>query len=124
VTAVTTAGDGTSAVTTAVSAPEPDAERVAALTLRSAGVAALWPGTFGEIATYLPGRRVLGVRVGPGSVEIHLVAHYRVDGRDVSLVELAAAVRRTVIAATAAQVVDVYIDDVLDAEASEGTGQR
>ena len=116
--------DGTTAVTTAVSAPEPDAEHVAALALRCAGVATLWPGTFGEIATYLPGRRVPGVRIGPGSAEIHLVARYRVDGRDVSLVELADAVRRTVIAGAAAQVVDVYIDDVVDAEASEGTGQR
>jgi hypothetical protein len=116
--------DGTTAVTAALSALEPDAERVAALALRCAGVATLWPGTFGEIATYLPGRRVPGVRIGPGAAEIHVVARYRVDGGDVSLVELADAVRRTVIAGTAAQVVDVYIDDVVDAEASEGTGQR
>ena len=102
--------------------PEPDAEHVAALALGCAGVAALWPGMFGEIATYLPGRRVPGVRVGPGSAEIHLVARYRVDGRDVSLVELAEAVRRTVVAGASAQVVDVYIDDVSEAT-SEGTGQ-
>ena len=115
--------DGTAAVTAAGSPPEPDADRVAALALRCAGVATLWPGTFGEIATYLPGRRVPGVRIGPGSVELHLVVRYRVDEGGVSLVELAEAVRRTVIAGTAAQVVDVYIDDVVDADASEGSGQ-
>lgn len=109
---------------TSVNSPEPDAERVAAVALRCAGVATLWPGTFGEIATYLPGRRVPGVRVGPGSAEIHLVARYRVDGRDVSLLDLADTVRRTVIADATAQVVDVHIEDVVDAEASEGTGQR
>ena len=60
--------------------PEPDAEHVAALARAAPARATLCRGMFGEIATYLPGRRVPGVRVGPGSAEIDLVARYRLDG--------------------------------------------
>ncbi|WP_206686166.1 hypothetical protein [Kribbella qitaiheensis] len=36
------------------------------------GVADLHGGVFGEVATYLPGGRVAGVRIAEGHVEIHL----------------------------------------------------
>ncbi|MFD6093293.1 hypothetical protein ACFWGN_14330 [Oerskovia sp. NPDC060338] len=37
------------------------------------GVVRLHPGDLGEVATYLPGRAVTGVRLRPDEVEVHLV---------------------------------------------------
>lgn len=55
--------------------PEPDrAEVIADLVLAVAGVAGLHGGTYGHVATYLPGRAVTGVRTGIGSTDVHLVA--------------------------------------------------
>lgn len=54
--------------------PDPDA--VAAAVLSCPSVAALSGGRLGEVATYLPGRRVAGVRLGEGTVEVHVVGHY------------------------------------------------
>ena len=39
-------------------------------------VVALHGGPFGEVATYLPGRRVRGVRVTEEEVDIHVVGRY------------------------------------------------
>jgi uncharacterized alkaline shock family protein YloU len=95
------------------SAPEPDAESVAAAALSCEGVHSLTRGAdVVEIATYLPGRRVQGVRVGPGRAEVHIVTEYGVN-----IVEVADRVRAAVQAAAttdaaAAPQVDVYIDDV------------
>lgn len=36
------------------------------------GVADLHAGVFGEVGTYLPGRRVAGITIGPGGAEIHV----------------------------------------------------
>lgn len=47
-------------------------DQVAAAVLAVPGVAALHGGTFGEAATYLPGRRVRGVRLGEDGTDIHL----------------------------------------------------
>jgi hypothetical protein len=38
------------------------------------GVAGLGSGTIGELATYLPGRRVPGIRVSPERVELEICA--------------------------------------------------
>ncbi|MDQ3158005.1 MAG: Asp23/Gls24 family envelope stress response protein [Actinomycetota bacterium] len=40
------------------------------------GVADLHPGTFGEVATYLPGRRVVGVRLRDDVTEVHVVLRF------------------------------------------------
>ena len=37
------------------------------------GVSSLHAGVFGEVATYLPGRRVNGVRLGDEACEVHVV---------------------------------------------------
>ncbi|GAA1907873.1 hypothetical protein [Lapillicoccus jejuensis] len=50
------------------------AERLRDLALGVPGVVSLYPGTFGEIATYLPSRRVAGIRVLPDAVHIHVCA--------------------------------------------------
>lgn len=42
--------------------------------LANPAVARLDGGPFGSVATYLPGRRVVGVRVGAGGVELAVVA--------------------------------------------------
>ena len=54
------------------------AELVAAAVLACPEVAGLHGGRFGEVATYLPGRRVIGVRITPTEVFVHVIARYRV----------------------------------------------
>jgi len=71
------------------------------------GVANLHTGAFGEVATYLPGRRVGGIRLLPGRCEVHVVIRWGSP-----LLATAAAIR----AAAAASVtgpVDVTIEDVI-----------
>jgi uncharacterized alkaline shock family protein YloU len=57
-------------------AEQPDPDAIAAAVTACPSVSGLSGGVAGEIATYLPGRRVTGVRVNPGSVEVHVVARY------------------------------------------------
>jgi hypothetical protein len=90
-----------------------DSERIAAVVCAVPGVAGLHSGMFGEVATYLPGRRVSGVRVNHGGVEVH-----------VSLL-LDAPVRPTAIAIQRA-VADIYempvevtIEDIVPPPAEE-----
>ena len=49
------------------------AEAVASAVLAVPGVNALYAGVFGEVATYLPGRRVNGVRLSDEACEVHVV---------------------------------------------------
>lgn len=99
--------------TTAGTAPEPDAETVAAAAVACEGVHALTRGSdVVEVATYLPGRRVLGVRVSPGRAEVHLVTEYGAN-----MVDVADRVRTAVRSAVTPPScpppqVDVYVDDV------------
>jgi len=55
------------------------AERVAEAALAVPGVAGLHGGVFGEIATYLPGRRIEGIRIGADLCAVHIVARYPAD---------------------------------------------
>ncbi|MEK8229175.1 hypothetical protein NKG05_29515 [Oerskovia sp. M15] len=61
------------------SPPEPTgleddlADQVVAAVLAVPGVVRLHGGVFGEVATYLPGRAVTGVRLRPDEAEVHLV---------------------------------------------------
>jgi hypothetical protein len=52
------------------------AARIGAAARGVPGVADLHGGLFGEIATYQPGERVIGVRLGDAAGEVHIV----VDG--------------------------------------------
>ena len=95
-------------------APEPDAEVVAAAALACDGVHSLTRGSdVVEVATYLPGRRVLGVRVAAGHAEVHIVTEYGAN-----VVEVADRVRAAILsavtagAAAPAPQVDVYVDDI------------
>lgn len=61
------------------------ADAVAATTLTVAGVADLHGGEFGEIATYLPGRKIVGVRLDADGCDIHISAEYPSDVNGVAL---------------------------------------
>ena len=89
------------------------AEAVADAVAACPGVVRLGTGSTIEVATYLPGRRVHGVRMGDDAVEVHVVAR-----PGTVLPDLAEAVRRAVITVVSTQIVDVYIDD-LDTEPEE-----
>lgn len=52
------------------------ADRIAIAVLSSPTVAGLDSGRFGEISTYLPGRRVAGVRIHPDEVTIGVIGRY------------------------------------------------
>ena len=83
------------------SVPPEIAEVVGQATTSVSGVAGLHPGMFGEIGTYLPGRRVPGIRVDENSV---------VYGSDLSA--LAAAIRSRVSILTGTRDVNVCVEDV------------
>ena len=53
-----------------------DADHIRAAVLACPGVVELSAGPFGEVASYLPGRTVPGVRVDDDHVEVHIVASY------------------------------------------------
>lgn len=88
-------------------APTDAAEAVAAATLAVPGVNGLHAGVLGEVATYLPGRRVNGVRLREDSCEVHIVLDW---GSPV--VETADEVRKAVEALVEGPV-DVTVEDVV-----------
>jgi hypothetical protein len=61
----------------------PDPERIAGVTAACPLVAGLNGGPLGGVATYLPRRRVTGVRVGPAGVDVHVTARYPATIREV-----------------------------------------
>jgi len=91
-------------------APEP-VDVVAAAVRAVPGVADLHGGMFGEVGTYLPGRRVPGVRLGEADTDIHVSIVFGAPVR-----ETAQAVRRAV-APLVTGPVHVSIEDVLPADA-------
>ena len=86
--------------------PRQPADRVAALVRAIPGVADLHPGMFGEVGTYLPGRRVPGVRLTETGIDVHVSVFFGAPVR-----EVAAQIRRAV-AAEVGGPVDVTIEDV------------
>lgn len=89
-------------------APEPltPAEAVAAAVLAVPGVVRLHGGRFGELGTYLPGRRVTGVRIDDEGTEVHLVVSDLVP-----VPQTAARVQR-VVSAIAPRPVRVHVEDI------------
>jgi uncharacterized alkaline shock family protein YloU len=85
-----------------------DADTVAGIARAVPGVVGLHAGMFGEVATYLPGRRVAGVRVADHTIDVHLT----VDA-DAKVRETAAAVRQAVADAYPAHAIDVTVEDVV-----------
>ena len=84
-----------------------DLEAVAAAALGCPLIAGLTGGRFGEIATYRPGQRIVGVREFDGAVEVHVVAKW---GRP--LPEVAEVVRAAVAPHAGGLPVAVFVDDI------------
>lgn len=87
--------------------PQPDAERIAAAVLACPSVAGLHSGLFGEVATYLPGRRVSGVRITPAGVSVHVVVRY-----PATIAQVDFAVRAAVAPHAGWLPVDVTVEDL------------
>lgn len=85
---------------------DPDPARIAEAVAGCPEVVALSGGLFGEVATYLPGRRLTGVQVHPASVVVHVVARY---GPALSLV---ADQVRSAVGALTDRPIEVVIDDL------------
>jgi uncharacterized alkaline shock family protein YloU len=83
------------------------ADDIAALVCAVPGVTGLHPGMFGEVATYLPRRRVSGVRVTEYGVDVHVVV-----AAGAPLRSTAAAVRAAVAATLPGRTVDVTVEDI------------
>ncbi len=84
-----------------------DVDAVAVATEACPGVAGLSSGRFAEVATYLPGRRVVGVRATEDELEVHVVAQW-----EVALPFVAAEVRSVVVPLSGGLPVAVFIDDI------------
>ena len=91
-----------------------DVEAVAAAAQACPLVAGLAGGRFGEVATYLPGKRIVGVREVDGAVEVHVVARWGTP-----LPQLADVVRAAVAPYAGGLGVAVFVEDIeLPGEAS------
>ncbi len=89
------------------------AEAVAAVVRAHPAVVGLDGGPFGVVASYLPGRRVVGVRVGePGEpVEVSVVVRLGIP-----LPQLARELRQVITEITRSRVIDLTINDVITGE--------
>lgn len=90
-----------------VDAGEVDAVALSRLVLSCPGVAAMHGGLAGEAATYLPGSRVVGVRILTDRVEVHVTARWPVP-----VSEIAEQVWTATSPAVGGRRVDVVIGDV------------
>ncbi|GCD19599.1 hypothetical protein ACFO3K_02895 [Cellulomonas algicola] len=99
---------GSGRVLTDVPEPGSLAEVVAAVVLAVPGVVRLHGGPFGGLGTYLPGRRVTGVRVDDDGTEVHVVV-----SATQPVAATAARVQRAV-SAVAPMPVRVHVDDLDD----------
>jgi hypothetical protein len=82
------------------------ADDIAALVLAIPDVVRLHAGRFGEVATYLPGRRITGVKLGDDTVEVHVVVAASAPIRQTAQLIHAA------VATLIATPVHVYVEDV------------
>ena len=83
------------------------ADDIESLVRATPGVTGLHPGMFGEVATYLPGRRVAGIRVADGVVDVHVIVDATAPMRST-----AAAVRAAVASAVPGSSVNVTVEDI------------
>lgn len=82
------------------------AEEVAAVVLAVPGVVRLHGGPFGGLGTYLPGHRVVGVRLGEEGTDVHVVVSDLVP-----VPRTAGRVQRAV-SAIASMPVRVHVEDI------------
>lgn len=91
----------------AVRPVDPDA--LAAAALSCPDVAGMGTGALGEIATYLPGRRIRGLRLTADGVEVHVVGVY-----GPSIAQIVEQVTAALTPLVAGQPLSVYVDDLAD----------
>jgi hypothetical protein len=91
--------------------PDPDrlAEQVAAAVTAHPAVAGLHGGMFGAVATYLPGRRLVGVRIGDGTEPVEVAVVLRLDR---PIPDVVRALRRQVSTMCGGAAVDITVGDV------------
>lgn len=94
------------------------ADLVAAAVRRVPGVADLHGGSFGEVATYLPGRRVPGVRIRDDLSEVHVVTLWGAP------VPATADAVRAAVEPIVGTPVHVVVEDVVDPSAGADVIQR
>ncbi len=92
--------------------PHDPVDDVAAAVQAVPGVVRLSPGPFGDLQTYLPGRRVPGVRERSGRLEVGIVLSWGASA------EVVARLIRARLAALTSGEVDVVVTDVEQIEAS------
>jgi uncharacterized alkaline shock family protein YloU len=85
-----------------------EAEAVAAAVRSCPAVVDLAGGDFGEVATYLPGKRITGVRVTDDRVDVHLVGRYGIP-----IPALAAEVRTALTHLARGRTVDIRVEDLV-----------
>lgn len=85
-----------------------DASAVSAAATSCRSVVALSPGPFGDVATYLPYQRIIGVRVTADQIEVRVVAVWGPP-----LAQVGEEVRAAVRPAVGALPVEVFIDDIM-----------
>ena len=93
-----------------------DAETIAAVVRRCEGVSALDGGPYGEVATYLPGRKVAGIVIGDGQVTVQVRAAWGVPAP-----ELAALITTAVSPLAGHRRIDVVIADIDDPPCAPGS---
>lgn len=103
----------TAATSASPGSGEIDVDAVAATVTALPEVEALAATGRVPVATYLPGRRVLGVRVDEGSVTVAVVGAPRTP-----VAAIAAAVRRGLAPLVGARRVDVHVEDLATGEPS------
>jgi hypothetical protein len=96
-----------------------DVDGVVAAAAACPAVAAVSAGMYGEVATYLPGRRVSGIRVNDTDVEVHVVA--RAHALQDVYAQIAAATRSLI----GGRRLTVAVDDLdIDLPAGAGTSRN
>ncbi len=91
---------------TVIEAVPTTADEIAALVLSVPDVVRLHAGRFGEVATYLPGRRVTGVKLSDELIEVHVV----IAGQ--TPVQQTAQAIHAAVATLIATPVHVFIEDI------------
>ena len=94
------------------SPPDPAAlaERVAAAVTAHPAVAGLHGGPFGAVATYLPGRRLVGVRIGEGDEPVEVAVVLRADQ---PIPDVVRALRREISKLCGGAAVDITVADIV-----------
>jgi hypothetical protein len=100
------------AVPSAPSPPDPVAlaERVAAAVSAHPAVAGLHGGLHGTVTTYLPGRKLVGVRIGEGDEPVEVAVVLRPDR---PIPDVVRALRREVSGLCGGAAVDITVADIV-----------